>query len=250
MQPKFPLCVYSVGLQRVGTGQLTIKPRESGGQQKLIDHAKWYADAKNRNTPVPTGFIKNVLVAANWAEDDDEVVAVDCRDFHDPDRHSHCEADADANHLGFHHSAMKGLIKNGARVWRQHLYRKEDVSLGDWVSEFVLAPLWDAIVKVRQPAGSAAQQKKIVVVFFCKWGHHRSVALQTSFLNAMPSVPWLELKDASHLAAQHWTWSTCNFCAVWTSTLNSQHRVSQFSVGWRFTFYAICHFIFYDSMIW
>jgi len=255
LQPKFPVRIYSAGLQHVGSGQLTLVTREPG-MQKLIDHAKWYADPQNRNAAVPTEFIKRVLVAAKWAEDDDEVVAVDCRDFHDPDRHSHCKADADANHLGFHHSVMKGLIKNGARVWRPHLHRKVDVPLGDWASEFVLAPLWNAIMKVRKEAGSAARQKNVVMVFFCKWGRHRSVALQTCFLKAMPFVPWLELKNASHLAAHSWLWSTCNFCAVWTLDLyshyslsllfNSQHRVSQFSVGLRFTFYAIRHFIFYD----
>ena len=216
----------------MGTGSVVVPQ----GSQRLVTDAKWYAEPKNRHHAVPTEFIKQVLVASDWAEKDDEVVAVDCRDFHDPDRHRHAgnagsAAYAEINHLGYHHSVTQGLTKNGARVWRQYLHRKEEVPFKDWVSEFVLAPFWNAAMKCRpgrSEAGSAARPKKIVLVFFCKWGRHRSVALQTSFLNAMPIIPWLELKTASHLAARSWTWSTCNFCAVWALDFNSQHLVFKF----------------------
>jgi hypothetical protein len=113
---------------------------------------------------------------------------------------------------------MKGLTKHGANVWRPHLHRKEGVPFGNWVCEFVLGPFWNAVRGILKAGSAAAHQKKIVVVFFCRWGRHRSVALQTCFLRALPCLPWAQLQDASHLASDGWLWSTCNFCDVWTST--------------------------------
>ena len=229
IQPKYNVCCYSLGLQHVGTGKVTLPLAMRG----LADDGKWYAD--NRHKEVPTEWIKRVLVAADLAEPDDEVVGVDCRDFHDPDRPKRDRenqnrpwgsagraASDDENHLGAHHTVMNGLVKHGANVWRPHLRRKENVPFGEWVSEFVLGPFWNAVVKIRaaslqasaRSAGSAAPKKKVVVVFFCKWGRHRSVALQTGFLKAIPIVPWLSLQDATHLASHSWLWSTCNFCDV------------------------------------
>ena len=236
--PQLDVCCYSLGLQYVGRGRLTLP----SSQRHLESDGKWYAAPENRNTPVPTDWIKKVVVAARLADEHDEVVAVDCRDFHDPERRSKTQdrssSSKDAgsaawgnwgrrqawpdeekvNHLGVHHTVMQGLTKHGANVWRRHLRRKEKVPFGNWVCEFVLGPLWNAVRDLQKAGSAAAHQKKIVMVFFCRWGRHRSVALEACFLRALPCIPWAQLKDASHLASESWLWSTCNFCDVWTST--------------------------------
>ena len=156
----------------------------------------------------------------------DAVIAVDCRNFHDPNRHQRGGSAPRNKHLGFHHTVMEGMLQHGAQVWRVTAGRKVQQPLKDWWGEFVCAPFWDAAMKVRgqrqQSRGGSSSSSggsapapsagRVVVVFFCKWGRHRSVALHECFTKMMEAVQFATLVESSHLASHSWSFTTCNFC--------------------------------------
>lgn len=153
----------------------------------------------------------------------DVVQAVDCRDFHDPerDRERRSETWTKANnHVGLHHTVVAGMGKFGAEVYNQGTRRKEHWLLTDWWQEFVLEPFWDKLAEYRaklrawQGAGpvTTGDRPRLIVVFFCKWGRHRSVAMQSIFIFVCQHLKWVRLVSASHLSEHTWRWKTCGNC--------------------------------------
>jgi len=117
--------------------------------------------------------------------------------------------------LGFHHSVVAGLVKHGAKVWRQALHEKKPQPFSDWFSEFVLLPFWSKTQRwISQSAtrSSSSFRGRVVPVFFCKWGRHRSVAMHDLFLPLLGAFEWVSLDETSHLASQSWQFTTCNYC--------------------------------------
>ena len=74
-------------------------------------------------------FCKNTYTRAQ-----DEVLAVDCRDFSDPQRHKEKAQGGlrgASNHIGYHHTVFAGLLRGGALVFNQQTRQKESLSLID-----------------------------------------------------------------------------------------------------------------------
>ena len=143
-------------------------------------------------------------------------MAIDCRDFHDPDRDRQRGPNR-LNHIGYHHTVFRGILRHGANVYSAAQKRKVGQTLKEWWTQNVLTPLWSSCQRL---AGSAAGRStcpvppKVIVVFFCKWGRHRSVCLQNCLVRSMPALHWAELIESSHLASHSWSFATCNFCQV------------------------------------
>ena len=155
----------------------------------------------------------------------DEVLAVDCRDFSDPQRHKDKASGrlrGHENHIGYHHTVFKGLLRGGAQVYNQRTHRKEQVPLIDWWEKFVLLPLWNKMLHLQEKLKAWGKQRvsdrgvkpRLFVVFFCKWGRHRSVAMQNCFIFICQHLKWARLAEASHLSSHSWKWVTCDCCQV------------------------------------
>ena len=154
------------------------------------------------------------------------MLAIDCRDFHDPQRHRKTEGGHRrglTNHIGHHHTVFAGLLRGGAQVYNTQTRRKENMSLTDWWERFVLQPLWSkaqsVVQKVREwetqrSSGNRGPRPRLFVVFFCNWGRHRSVALQKAFAFVCQQMKWAHLAETSHLSSHSWTFSTCDCCQV------------------------------------
>jgi hypothetical protein len=157
------------------------------------------------------------------------VLAIDCRDFYDPQRHKekarggHFGRD---NHIGLHHTVFSGLLRGGAQVYDRRARKKEDMPLQDWWQRFVLSPLRKKIQLFREhlkawesrhsgvesSCRARLERPRLAVVFFCKWGRHRSVALQSAFLSICQRLKWVRVSESSHLSELSWRFSTCNCC--------------------------------------
>ena len=147
----------------------------------------------------------------------DVVVAVDCRGFSDPQRSRHRHDRAQDNHLGYHHTVLAGLRRGGAKVWDPKRNKNVNLTLREFWIQFVAQPLWDGAnkvaIKMRQlQASKSAVVPRLLVVFVCKYGRHRSVALQRCLVHALAVVPWANLCESSHLASHSWQHKTCNQC--------------------------------------
>ena len=167
-------------------------------------------------------FIFNVYTRAQ-----DEALAVDRRDFSDPQRHrekAKGHLRGASNHIGYHHTVFAGLLRGGAQVFNQQTRQKENLSLIDWWGRFVLQPLWSKVQNFsqglqeweRQGVSDRGVKPRLFVVFFCKWGRRRSVALQKIFIFICKYLKWLRLAEASHLSSHSWKWVTCDCCEVLT----------------------------------
>ena len=161
----------------------------------------------------------------------DQVLAIDCRDWHDPQRRQEKARGGhrrELNHIGLHHSVYSGLLRGEAQVYNQRAGKKEDVKLRAWWQRFVLAPFmkkvqshcehleaWEARERSRESRDRARLERpRLVVVFFCKWGRHRSVALQAAFVSICQRLSWLRVSETCHLSSHSWMWVTCNCCQV------------------------------------
>ena len=170
-------------------------------------------------------FLSMFLILSTHTCVQDEVLAVDCRDFSDPQRHTDKAAGrlrGHANHIGYHHTVFAGLLRGGALVYNQRTSRKEQVSLTDWWEQFVLQPLWNKMLNFQEKLKAWGKQRvsdrgvkpRLFVVFFCKWGRRRSVAMQKCFNFICQHLKWARLAEASHLSSHSWKWVTCDCCQV------------------------------------
>ena len=94
-----------------------------------------------------------VLILSTYTRMQDEVLAVDCRDFSDPQRHKDKALGrlrGDENHIGYHHTVFAGLLRGGALVYNQRTRQKEWVSLTDWWEQFALQPFWDKMLHFQE----------------------------------------------------------------------------------------------------
>ena len=149
--------------------------------------------------------------------------AVDCRDFSDPQRHKEKAQGGlrgASNHIGYHHTVFAGLLRGGALVFNQQTRQKESLSLIDWWERFVLQPFWSKVMNFfqklleweRQRVHDRGVKPRLFVVFFCKWGRRRSVAVHNIFIFIRQSLKWARLAEASHLSSHSWKWVTCDCC--------------------------------------
>ena len=208
---------FSSSLVYIGSGKMPFAHPDSPEAHRLWQEAekliknKWWS-------PVKSDWMQSLLLACKLCHPEDEVVAIDCRSFHDPQR-DHGRKPPAQNHVGYHHTVLAGLQRGGAKVWDSTRKKEFEISLAEWWRECVAAPLWNSAMKVaakmRSQQASATQAvvvPKLVVVFVCKYGRHRSVALQRCFIQAIADVPWANLSDSSHLASHSWRFATCNLC--------------------------------------
>jgi hypothetical protein len=202
-----------------------VRPGSSEARQILDDSARM---AQHRRNAVSNNWMKNTLSACGLVSPNDVALAIDCRDFHDPQRHADREkarqrsGPREPNHIGFHHTVFAGLLRGGAMVYNQSTHEKEHLPLVDWWRHFVLSPLWNKTQQFvdtlrrweQQNEKNRGAKPRLAVVFFCNYGRHRSVALQKAFLFLVQQFEWARLVDASHLSSHSWKFVTCDCCEV------------------------------------
>ena len=152
----------------------------------------------------------------------DTVLAIDCRDFYDPQRVNEraTALSGRVNHIGYHHSVFAGFLRGGALVYNQNSKKREEVPLPLWWQRFVLQPLWDKVMHFcdhlraweAQGGSDRGAKPRLCVVFFCKWGRHRSVGLHKVFVCICQRLKWLRISETSHLSSHSWRWVTCECC--------------------------------------
>jgi hypothetical protein len=172
-----------------------------------------------------TYISSTVLILSMHTCAQDSVLAVDCRDFSDPQRHKDKEERrrrGEENHIGYHHTVFAGLLRGGALVYNKRTREKEHWALTEWWEHFFLQPFWNKVLNFieklkewkKKRVSDRGVKPRLYVVFFCNWGRHRSVAMQKIFLFICQYLKWARLAEASHLSSHSWKWVTCDCCEV------------------------------------
>ena len=82
-----------------------------------------------------------VLILSTRTCAQDSVLAVDCRDFSDPQRHKDKEERrrrGEENHIGYHHTVFAGLLRGGALVYNQRTRLGTNRMVGALLSAAIL----------------------------------------------------------------------------------------------------------------
>ena len=127
-----------------------------------------------------------------------------------------------------HPTVIQGLLRGGARVWNPQSRQKEQMELQTWWRDFVLSPVWSTAQRLLGSRSLGGSAPRLVVVFFCKYGRHRSVALHSLFVFIVDFFKWLRLVDAAHLSSSSWGYTTCQrcqaVCMFWCAVLWNIHE--------------------------
>ena len=167
---------YTAGLLYVNTGRL--KPVDAS----LVSEGH---NAGRKHWQVRATFMEEACVSSGLGRGHMERwLEFDCRNFRDPERRR------GRNHIG-----MNGFV---LLKIAQHPQFEEFFS--DVVRRIVV-----------RGTGSGARHRKLHVVFFCKKGRHRSVAMAHLAAVALSELSnWSA--DTVHLADHAWPFETCNHC--------------------------------------
>ena len=130
---------------------------------------------------------------AGLIQEDDAIVAVDCRLPHDPQNDRYAR-----NHTGTLPETIAGFVDNGRfKTWLQETLMKVESGI-----EVVVAPR----------GGDGVPPGRLVVAFFCKRGHHRSVAGATTFAHVLQATSDSWHPMTTHLCEQLWDVSCGTDC--------------------------------------
>ncbi len=180
----FPTTVafYTAGLLFVGRGKLHLGNMDRESARQLVDTAH---RCGNEHRTAPNTTFQQALIGSGLAAEHDKCMEVDCRRFSDPDARKR----GGLRHLGFAGSVLHKIAT--------------DRRFADFL-ENVLTDL--ILLGCQEPV-----DKPVHVVFFCKKGRHRSVAVAHLTGLAMAAItawsPWFD-----HLASHTWPYETCNNC--------------------------------------
>jgi hypothetical protein len=146
----------------------------------------------------------------------DIVVAIDTRWFHDPDEkakrrkskyHKTTEPPDPPNHIGLHGNVQAGLMRGGAVVVHSRTWKRKDYSLRQWMVKWPVRHLIEAARRAWPVNGG-----RVIIVFYCKSGRHRSVACAEAFSRVLNKVAWVQQENVEHLSSMSWGFGTCGGC--------------------------------------
>ena len=167
---------YTAGLLFVGAGRLRPVSSAMADEGHRAGKKHWFV----RET-----FMQEAFVSAGLAQCDQKFLEFDCRQFRDPERRH------GRNHIGLNGFVLLSIARNS-------LF--EDF-FGDVMRRIV----------VRGTGSGARQRTALHVVFYCKKGRHRSVAMAHLAAVALSSLSnWSA--STVHLADHAWPFETCNNC--------------------------------------
>ena len=134
---------------------------------------------------------------ARLIQEDDALVVVDCRLPHDPHTDLHAR-----DHSGTLPQTIQGFVHNVAfKSWLKETLRKVESG----IEAVVVPPGGDGV----PPGGDFS---RLVVAFFCKRGHHRSVAGATIFAHVLQATSDSWYPMTTHLCEQLWDVSCGTDC--------------------------------------
>ena len=152
LQARIKVTIHTRGLELVGRAGLILCRVPTSQMQIMTHNAGKYA--RTQHMPVPRQFWPDVLAVSNHTEDDAVVLAVDCRPFHDPQRHTR----GVVNHLGFHPAVLSQVSTHRmfAPIFDDALAENSRVAVNHAQSQAYRA------------GGDAPDRLNLHIVCFCK----------------------------------------------------------------------------------
>ena len=158
--------------------------------QNDVRHGKYVAQVqkqarrKGGDGVPPGGDVSLTFCAAireaRLIQEDDAVVVVDCRLPHDPHEDLHAR-----DHSGTLPEIIAGFVHNvGFKSWLRETLRKVESG----IEAVVVPPGGDGVPPGGDGVPPGGNFSRLVVAFFCKRGHHRSVAGATVFAHVLQAT--------------------------------------------------------------